>query len=161
MVRFWIERLAGHEDLDGVLQVGAESFTNPWTREMYASELENRSACHILVVRTDERPVVGFCAFWLVCDEIHINNMAILPGLRGQGIGTALIRAVLDRGDALGATRATLEVRASNATARRLYERIGFRLSGTRRRYYTSPVEDALIFWWDRARPEAEPPPPD
>ena len=82
---YWIDRLDGDQDLDGVLFVESESFTNPWTREMYAWELQNRAVCHIFVVRTSDRPVVGFCAFWLVVDEIHINNVAILPDLRGQG----------------------------------------------------------------------------
>ena len=150
MPSFWIEPLVGERDLDGVVEVESESFTNPWTREMYASELREGSVCHILVVRTDERAIVGFCAFWLVCDEIHINNLAIRPGLRGQGLGTALVREVLAQAQVLGATRATLEVRASNTGALRLYKRLGFCQSGTRRNYYTNPVEDALILWWDQ-----------
>jgi ribosomal-protein-alanine N-acetyltransferase len=92
---------------------------------------------------------VGFCAFWLVVDEIHINNVAILPELRGQGIGTALMNRVFAEASRLGARRATLEVRASNEGARRLYERLGFRAAGTRRNYYSNPVEDALILWRD------------
>jgi ribosomal-protein-alanine N-acetyltransferase len=157
MPRWWIEPLVGERDLDGVLEVEAESFTNPWTREMYVSELRNRSVCHILVVRTEEHPLVGFCAFWLVSDEIHINNLAIRPGFRGQGLGTALVSEVLAQAQTLGATRATLEVRQSNANARRMYERLGFHLAATRRDYYTSPVEDALILWWDRERRPAAP----
>lgn len=146
---FWIDRLEGDADLDGVLQVESESFTNPWTREMYAWELQNPAVCHIFVVRTADRPVVGFCAFWLVVDEIHINNVAILPEMRGQGMGTTLMHRVFAEARQLGAHRATLEVRASNERARSLYERLGFRVSGTRRAYYTDPVEDALILWRD------------
>ena len=146
---YWIDRLDGDQDLDGVLFVESESCTNPRTREMYAWELQNRSVCHIMVVRTPERPVVGFCAFWLVVDEIHINNVAILPGLRGQGIGTALMTRVFAEARRLGARRATLEVRTSNEGARRLYERLGFYAAGARRHYYTNPVEDALILWRD------------
>jgi ribosomal-protein-alanine N-acetyltransferase len=56
---------------------------------------------------------------------------------------------VLDEAKRLGARRATLEVRAGNAGARRLYERLGFYVAGTRRNYYTNPVEDALILWRD------------
>lgn len=148
-VRYWIEPLAGDPDLDGVLAVEAESFSNPWTRQMYAWELQNRSVCHIYVVRTAEEPVIGFCAFWLVLDEIHINNVAIRPAFRGRGIGTALLRRVLTEARRLGATRATLEVRASNTGARRLYERMGFYVAATRPNYYSSPVEDALILWRD------------
>ena len=149
MQAFRIEPLGGEADLDGVLDVEAESFTNPWTRDMYAWELQNRSVCHIFVVRTDDCPVAGFCAFWLVVDEIHINNLAMRPRFRTQGIGSALLTRVLDEARALGARRATLEVRASNEGARRLYERFGFYVAGTRRNYYTNPVEDALILWRD------------
>ncbi len=146
---FTIEALAGDRDLEGVLEVEEESFANPWTRDMYAWELQNRAVCHIYVVRTAEHTVGGFCAFWLVFDEIHINNVALRPELRGQGLGTALMRYVFDAARRLGARRATLEVRASNVRALRLYERLGFSISGTRRRYYTNPVEDALILWID------------
>ena len=149
MPQHWIEPLADDTDLEGVLEVEAESFTNPWTRDMYSWELQNRSLCHILIVRTDECPVAGFCAFWLVFDEIHINNLAMRPQLRAQGIGTALLHRVLAEARELGARRATLEVRASNARARQLYDRLGFYVAGTRRNYYTNPVEDALILWRD------------
>ena len=148
-MRYWIEPLAGEPDLDGVLEVEAESFTNPWTRDMYTWELQNRNVCHIYVVRTESCPVAGFCAFWLVFDEIHINNVAMRPGFRGQGIGTGLMHHVLAAAKELGARRATLEVRASNEQARRLYERLGFYVAGTRRSYYSNPVEDALILWRD------------
>jgi ribosomal-protein-alanine N-acetyltransferase len=93
--------------------------------------------------------VAGFCAFWLVFDEIHINNVAMRPDFRERGIGTALLRRVLADARQLGARRATLEVRASNERARRLYERLGFYVAGVRRNYYTNPVEDALILWRD------------
>jgi ribosomal-protein-alanine N-acetyltransferase len=144
-----IERLDGEQDLTGVLEVEAASFSNPWTREMYDWELQNLAVCHIYVVRTDEWHVAGFCAFWLVVDEIHINNVAIRPSLRGQGMGTALLHHVLQEGRRLGARRATLEVRASNRDAQRLYERMGFSAAGVRRRYYSNPVEDAVILWRD------------
>ena len=149
MQRYWIERLADEQDLEGVLAVESEAFTNPWTRDMYAWELQNRSMCHILLVRTPDCRVAGFCAFWLVFDEIHINNIAIRPGFRAQGIGTALLQQVLAEGRQLGARRATLEVRSSNEGARRLYERMGFYVAGIRRDYYSEPVEDALILWRD------------
>jgi [ribosomal protein S18]-alanine N-acetyltransferase len=148
-VPFWIDPLGGEPDLDGVLAVEAESFTNPWTRDMYAWELQNRAVCHIYVARTADCAVAGFCAFWLVFDEIHINNVAIRPQYRGRGMGTAVMHHVLAEARRLGAKRATLEVRASNEPARRLYERLGFYVAAVRPNYYSSPVEDALILWRD------------
>jgi [ribosomal protein S18]-alanine N-acetyltransferase len=148
-MEFSIEPLEGEADLDGVLAVEAASFTNPWTREMYAWELQNRAVCHIYVVRMPGCRVAGFCAFWLVFDEIHINNVAVRPQYRSHGLGTALMRHVLAEGRRLGARRATLEVRRSNEDARRLYERLGFHVAAVRPNYYSSPVEDALILWRD------------
>ncbi len=148
---FSIELLEGEGDLEGVLEVERESFTSPWTREMYAWELQNRAVCHIYIVRTPECRVAGFCAFWLVFDEIHINNLALRPQYRGRGYGTALMEYVLTEAGRLGARRATLEVRSGNAGALRLYERLGFYVAGTRRNYYTNPVEDALILWRDNS----------
>ena len=150
--RYWIDLLEGETDLTGVLEVERESFTSPWTRDMYAWELQNPSVCHIYIVRTLDCAVAGFCAFWLVFDEIHINNIAIRPQYRGHGYGTALMHHVLAEARRLGAQRATLEVRAGNGGALRLYERLGFYVAGTRRNYYTNPVEDALILWRDEGR---------
>jgi [ribosomal protein S18]-alanine N-acetyltransferase len=149
-VEHWtIEPLTAPDEIDAILAIEQASFTNPWTREMYSWELQNRSMCHIFVVRTEECRVAGFCAFWLVLDEIHINNFALRPRFRAQGLGTALLERVLTAARELGARRATLEVRASNGAARRLYERMGFYVAGIRRNYYTKPVEDALVLWRD------------
>lgn len=91
--------------------------------------------------------VIGFCSFWRVLDELHLNNLAIDPAHRRSGAGTALLTEVLRQGAALGARRTTLEVRRSNEEARRLYARLGFEVAGVRRAYYTNPVEDALVLW--------------
>jgi ribosomal-protein-alanine N-acetyltransferase len=91
--------------------------------------------------------IAGFCSFWLVLDEIHINNLAVRHEYQGQGLGPALLTHVLQAGASRGAERATLEVRPSNAPARRLYERLGFEVAATRPNYYVNPQEDALILW--------------
>ena len=134
-------------DLDDVLALEAESFTSPWTRDMYLSEMENVGISYCCIARTDSGQAVGFCSFWRVVDELHINNLAVSPAYRRQGIASALMHYVLGQGQVLGALRATLEVRRSNEAARRLYERLGFAAAGVRRAYYTNPVEDALVLW--------------
>jgi ribosomal-protein-alanine N-acetyltransferase len=93
--------------------------------------------------------VVGFCSFWHVLEELHINNLAVLPAYRRSHIATALLRRVLEDGARLGASRATLEVRRSNEPARMLYEAFGFSVAGVRRGYYSNPPEDALVLWRD------------
>ena len=145
-----IEQLSSPADLDAILQIERASFVNPWTREMYLAELENRGVSYCFVARDSRSEVVGFCSFWRVLDELHINNLAVAPASRGAGAGTALLRAVVREGARMGARRATLEVRRSNDAARRLYERLGFTVAGVRRAYYTSPVEDALVLWREK-----------
>ena len=150
MTTWVVQPLALMSDLDTILEIEQKSFVNPWTREMYLAELENRGVSYCYVVRNALQRVVGFCSFWRVLDELHINNLAVAPQHRGAGAGTALLHAVLREGARMGARRATLEVRQSNEAARRLYERLGFSVAGVRRGYYTKPVEDALVLWKER-----------
>jgi [ribosomal protein S18]-alanine N-acetyltransferase len=142
-----IEALASTTDLDAVLEIEHESFTSPWTREMYLAELENVGVSFCYLARDEAQRIVAFCSFWRVLDELHINNLAVLPQHRRSGVATALLGRVLADGAGLGAKRATLEVRHSNTPAQRLYERFGFTVAGVRRGYYNSPVEDALVLW--------------
>ena len=141
-----IDPVKSTEDLDAVLAIEAASFTNPWTREMYLSELENKGISHCYLAREDGEPA-GFCSFWRVVDELHINNLAVRGPYRRRGIGSALLTHVLNEGVRLGAHSATLEVRRSNEVARQMYEQLGFVASGVRRAYYTNPIEDALVMW--------------
>ena len=142
-----IEPLSSPSEIEDVLAIEEASFTNPWTREMYLAELENQGVSYCYLARNADRRVVGFCSFWRVVDELHINNLAVLPQDRRAGAATALLHRVLGEGARLGAVRATLEVRRSNEPARLLYERLGFMVAGIRRAYYTKPVEDAIVLW--------------
>jgi ribosomal-protein-alanine N-acetyltransferase len=140
-----VERLSSAADLDGVLAIEQASFNNPTTRAWYEGELKRPDVCFIYVLRTADQPVAAFCAFWLVAEQAHINTLAVLPELRGRGLGTQLLEVITHEAAQLGASVLTLEVRQSNDAARRLYERAGFYQDGVRKNYYTNPVEDALI----------------
>jgi [ribosomal protein S18]-alanine N-acetyltransferase len=142
-----IERTLSNADLDDIVAIETASFSNPWTREMYVRELQNPDVSFLYVLRVPDNGIVAFCSFWLVLDEVHINNLAVRGDFRSRGVGTALLEHVLQAGASRGAERATLEVRRSNAPARRLYERLGFEVAATRPNYYVSPPEDALILW--------------
>ena len=147
MVQWAIELLSSPDEIDTILAIEHASFTNPWTREMYQAELDNRGVSFCFLARHPDGNTVGFCSVWRVLDELHINNLAVLPEWRRAGVATALLQRALADGTASGAERATLEVRRSNDPARLLYERFGFVVAGIRRDYYTKPVEDALILW--------------
>jgi ribosomal-protein-alanine N-acetyltransferase len=144
-----VDPLTSPDELDGLLAVEETSFTNPWTREMYLAELENTGVSYVFVAREATGHIVGFCSFWRVLDELHINNLAVLPMYRRRGVASAILERVFDEARVLGATRATLEVRRSNDAARQLYERFGFVVAGVRRGYYRNPEEDALVLWRD------------
>ena len=140
-----LERLQTPADLDAVMEIEQASFHNPTTRAWYEDELRRPDVCFIFVLRTEQRPVAGFCAFWRVVDQIHINNFAIHPECRGRGLGRTLLDRVLAEAKRLGAAHVTLEVRRSNEAAKHLYRQAGFDTAGVRARYYTQPVEDALV----------------
>ncbi len=140
-----VERLSCTEDLDAVLGIEDASFNNPTTREWYEQELKRPEVCFIYVLRIPESPVAAFCAFWLIVDQVHINNLAVRPELRGRGLGSQLLEAVIVEAAHLGAVELTLEVRPSNTPALQLYKSAGFTQQTVRKNYYTKPVEDALV----------------
>jgi len=142
-----VEPVTSAEDLGGLIAVEQASFLNPWTREMYVAELQNPDVSRLLVAKDSDGRIVGFCGFWLVLDELHINNLAVLPEYRRQGVASIILNRVFDDGRRAGAGRATLEVRRSNEIAQRLYARFGFAVAGVRRGYYRHPDEDALVLW--------------
>ena len=147
MFTWTIEPLSSSLEIDAILAIEEASFTSPWTREMYLAELDNRGVSHFYLAKTPLGEVVGFCSFWHVLEELHINNLAVSPACRRSQVATTLLRRVLEDGVKLGASRATLEVRRSNEPARLLYEKFGFSVAGVRRAYYNHPVEDALVLW--------------
>jgi ribosomal-protein-alanine N-acetyltransferase len=140
-------REATRADAADVAEIEKLCFTPPWSlREILREIEENESARY--VVCADERRVISYAGLWAVLNEGHITNVAVHPDFRGRGFGSAVLEALMERtrrGE--GLTDFTLEVRASNAAALRLYEKAGFREEGRRRGYYAEPSEDAIIMW--------------
>ncbi|MFL5727548.1 MAG: ribosomal protein S18-alanine N-acetyltransferase [Chloroflexota bacterium] len=131
-------------DLDAVHRIELASFSSPWPPNAYRSELETNRLATYLVARVEDA-VVAYGGMWLMVDEAHITTFAVHPAWRRQRIGEQLLLAFLDLAIAQHAREATLEVRLSNISARRLYEKYGFRPVGVRPRYYSDDGEDALI----------------
>jgi [ribosomal protein S18]-alanine N-acetyltransferase len=138
-----ISRLT-YADLPQVIAIERRAFPTPWSLAMFVLELSKPSGV-CLSARRDGR-MVGY----VVCSRYdtvwHIMNVAVDPDERRTGVATALLRSLLER---VGDPRAryTLEVRQSNTAAIALYEGLGFRTAGLRRRYYQDNGEDALIMW--------------
>lgn len=137
------------EDLAEVLAIEVVSFSTPWTEEMFTNDLAGEVPGVTLVARLPvagaPSVIVGYVCVWVVGDELHVNNLAVHPRWRRRGIARVLVREALGHGERLGVRVAFLEVRASNAAAQRLYRDFDFEPVGLRRRYYTHPVEDAVV----------------
>jgi ribosomal-protein-alanine N-acetyltransferase len=135
-------------DIDGVLAVEQQAFTTPWSREGFVNEMRNELAYYLVMVESGK--IIGYAGMWLIVDEAHVTNVALLPEYRGKKLGEKLMSALLEHAKNRGALRMTLEVRASNEAAQGLYHKFGFASQGRRRNYYTDTNEDALIMWCER-----------
>ena len=134
------------DDLDQVMEVEVNSFTIPWSQEAFFNELTKNQFARYLIVEVDQK-VVGYCGVWIIIDEAHITNIALLPEYRGLKLGEALMGKVMELAREMGALRVTLEVRVSNERAQNLYRKFGFEEGAIRKQYYTDNMEDALVMW--------------
>ena len=118
-------------------------FSDPWSERSVASELNNPLSCWL--VAEEDTCVAGYIGSQTVIDESDMMNVAVHPDFRRQGIAEALVKALVEALKERGSHCLTLEVRASNAPAIALYEKLGFVQVGRRKNYYRNPREDALI----------------
>ena len=131
----------GH--LDALARLEALCFSEPWSRAALQSELHNPHALFLVCERQGQP--VGYCGMHWVLDEGDIANLAVDPACRRQGVGRALLRALLAFARQKGLVRITLEVRPSNQPALALYAAEGFLPVGRRKQFYRAPTEDALL----------------
>lgn len=132
------------EHLDEIARIERESFSVPWKREFFESELsEPYRYARVLVSETREPVVGGYLFAVSLFEEFHINKIATDARLRNQRQGRRLIEDALERARTVGATAVTLEVRVSNYPAREFYKSYGFREAYRRRSYYQDG-EDAF-----------------
>ncbi len=171
----YLIREAGPEDAERIHQVEETCFPIPWSLQSISKDLTcNPMALYLVIEKTDlpgrgtektqdtegvrdkdpapddaarPRPLAGYIGMWIIGDEIHINNVSVMPEERGRGLGGMLIEEMLQRMPALGASVCTLEVRANNEPAIRLYEKYGFMKEGIRPGYYEDDGTDAIIMW--------------
>jgi ribosomal-protein-alanine N-acetyltransferase len=143
--RFFIRRMK-EGDLPAVRTIEALSFSNPWSDDTFRGEIQNTPVSFpLVVIRRPGDEVVGYIVFWLIRNDVQVNNIAVHPGCRGLGLGEALMRFAIAKVRAAGAEFMTLEVRQSNTAALTLYKKLGFEILGTRKGYYTKPDEDAYM----------------
>jgi ribosomal-protein-alanine N-acetyltransferase len=141
-------RSIGTHDLDAVDEIERASYPTPWSRAMFAAELQKPSSLALGAYR-ETGELVGYLIVSRYVDAWHVMNVAVDPATRGRGVARALLDKLFElTGDDVERGY-TLEVRVSNHIAIHLYESLGFVATGVRRGYYTDNREDALIMWRD------------
>lgn len=141
----WRIRPMSKADLPAVLEIERECFREPWSERIFLDILDLDYYHFLTLFCGDE--LAGYCGYIRSFETADIANIAVSGRFRRQGIGEKLLGKVMENGFRDGVERFSLEVRVSNVPAIALYQKMGFRQEGLRKKYYENPREDALIMW--------------
>ena len=136
-------RLARGEDIPAVAALERAVFPEGAAEDLLRRMLADGR--HVLLLAEEDGEMLGYAWYEFVLDEGYVGNLAAAPECRRRGVGRALTEAMLSDAETKGLAFLTLAVRESNAPARALYEKAGFRTAGVRKNYYERPREDAVI----------------
>lgn len=139
----YIIRQMEKKDIEQVERIEKEIFSIPWSAHSFEDAAMTKE--NIYLVCECNGVIAGYCGLWTVLGEGNITNMAVDKEYRKKGIGEALMKEMEKRGRQKDVDIFFLEVRQSNAEARRLYDKMGYKEIGTRKRFYERPVEDAIV----------------
>ena len=132
-------------DAHDAAELEKKVFSDPWSEKSFSECSSNPSDIY-LAVRCDG-VLTGYCGMWCVAGEGQITNVCVHPDYRKQGIAFNMLSRLIAEGKEKGCSAFTLEVRVSNESAIRLYEKLGFKSAGIRKKFYSHPDEDAMIMW--------------
>lgn len=138
-------RKMNYNDIDQIYEIECNSFKDPWSKQALIYEIELQEA--VCLVAVSREKVVGYAGLRQVFNEGHINNIAVDKAYQLKGIGTMILKALIDKCRNMGMEKFTLEARVSNVHAIKMYEKLGFYSLGIRQRFYENPIEDAIIMW--------------
>jgi ribosomal-protein-alanine N-acetyltransferase len=136
-------------DLAEIERIERRSYPTPWSRSMFAGELSKPSSYCIGAVDGDVDRLAAYLIVSRYVDAWHVMNVAVDPRYRRRGLARQLLTELFGATSSDSMRGYTLEVRVSNDAAIKLYERLGFKISGVRRGYYTDNREDAYVMWKD------------
>lgn len=133
------------EDVPEISRLEREAFSMPWSEEDFEGMIRSENARYYVAEK--EGAILGGCGLYIVLEEASITNVVIRREARNQGVGTELMRHMMEMCGRDGVKAFTLEVRVSNKAAIHMYEKVGFVSEGIRPGFYEKPVEDAIIMW--------------
>lgn len=139
-------------DIEQVYAIECQCFSQPWSVESLIGELTRNSDISYYVVAEDDGKIVGYAGIWIMFDEAHMTNIAVIPEYRRKGIARRIILEMMREAVSRNASNMTLEVREFNFKAQNLYFSLDFKKAGVRRRYYSDTGENALILWNNNVR---------
>lgn len=129
------------DDTPDIAAIERECFSTPWSENAILESMNAKTHFYIAKVGG---VTAGYMGISIIAGEGYVTNIAVLPRFRKQGIGEAILNTIIkNHKDELEFI--SLEVRVSNDAAISLYEKLGFKVVGTRKRFYEHPTEDALI----------------
>lgn len=137
------------DDLEQVMTIEEANFSVPWTETGFFTFLLREDT--LFLVAEEGEKILGYCGVVTVQDEGDITNVAVEKNSQNQGIGKKLLEEMFQRTQKAGVCRLFLEVRAGNAAALHLYEKMGFVQMGVRKNYYEQPVEDGVVMMREKA----------
>ncbi|MBL7662805.1 ribosomal protein S18-alanine N-acetyltransferase [bacterium] len=141
----------GADWVDQILEIEKLSFSNPWSRDSFLSELNSKNSIRFAALSDSQ--LVGYLFAHRIEDELEVLEFAVSKAERGKGIGRRLITKLIDHARATSTSRILLELRHSNHEAFCLYDTCGFKPYGVRQAYYRNPQEDALLMQFVTNRP--------
>ncbi|MBQ6582395.1 MAG: ribosomal protein S18-alanine N-acetyltransferase [Mogibacterium sp.] len=144
-------RRAVPEDADAIAEAEKLCFPMPWSRESILHDLVGNELALVLTAEMNG-VFAGYLDIWRVAGEGQLNNIAVMPGMRGKHVGLLLMREAIRMLRESGDTEMTLEVRSGNEPAIRLYEKLGFETAGRRAGYYLDNGDDALLMRLDLSK---------
>ena len=145
-----IVRMSEHDLLE-VVEIEEQSGLSKWGWAAYYAELQSGNRNLMLIAFPvqgaiiEHRRIAGYIVARETAGELHINNVAVREPYRRRGIGRALLGSVIAEASRLNVTTAFLEVRSGNLAAQQLYEECGFKAIARRSKYYSDPIEDAVV----------------
>lgn len=146
------------DDISAVAALEKRIFPDPWAEMSFVDLTQDNTSGGFVAeappLQGQKEELAGYCCYYWAADEANLTNIAVSPEWRRKGVASALLEVILAEARRVGSAQLYLEVRQSNSAAIRLYEKLGFHESYSRRNYYTLPREDALVMAFDLTEAE-------
>ena len=130
------------EDINSIELNFSEQFDKFWSIDILKNDFENENSKYIIAKIDNE--IVGFAGIKIIIDEADIMNIAVRIDKRNLGIGSVLLKKLIQLAMDSNCTSITLEVNENNLPAIHLYEKFDFEKIGLRKKYYNN-IDDAIV----------------